>query len=582
MERDQKLQDEPAMSSTAWATSLGVAAATLAVTGCGAASGGSESAGVSPVVTPDNGPVAGEVPRRFALAAIGFTPDAGLPITVNSLTGTTTVWFHLDGSTATAGLEAPPSSSTEVKHYAFSGPEVGTVTVTFNPPALGVIRDFPAEAASPIQTLSDVAFAGNVRDVSGLIGLNKHQQIKKLVRKIPVAPFQAYPAWIDEQWPLSYDGMTHDQRKNRDLQILDRTTNLKKWWFTQMVVNPQPLQERLLLFWHNIFTSSLDVSPPEIILRQHRLYRDMQLRTLPEFLKAMSRDPAMLMYLDGDQNVKDAPNENFARELMELFTFGEASTSLAYTEGDIVELARCFTGYSLNATGAYYFNPAKHDADAKVLFGKAIAAGNVQDAGGDGDIAIDRILEQRVAGRNACAYYLTNRLWREFHGDKLPGDEAEITRIAELFATDFAWDLKRFYEEVAASPVAAAVDRSGTRYRSPVELFVTYFRALNITMTWDNLHDVVRFLIRQEQSLFSPPNVAGWPGGAAWISTKSVLNRDTNLWSVAAGDNVVAQDLRPIVERLLMVIPARRSPASNASASQAARFLVQDPAFQVR
>ncbi len=564
-------------------------AAVTTVTGCGAQGGSSEapqqhqdSGGMEVIPRRDDGP---RPSFPNTITSISFENDAGGVIEVNQVTGTTRVVFNFDGGTAATSLPVPPISTREERSYDFSGARIGSVVATFHPTPLNLFETHPEETLAAKRMIWDIGLPVATDDLYEFVGMSRSEAATLMVnQRMSPEPDAPYPSWITQAVPSNDElrAMSGAERKARELQVENRRSQVSYWLLDQLTNGTHYVSERLVLFWHNIFTTSISSTPPEVMLRQHQLYRRLCVGALPEFLKSMSRDPGMVSYLDSDENVKGAPNENFARELMELFTFGESSTSQAYTEQDIIELSRCFTGYSLTPNYDYIFRPDLHDVGEKVLFGKTLAAGNSLDVGGDGDLAINLILDRKVNGKSAVGVYLTKRLWQECYGDVLPEDEAEIDHIAALWSGPYAWDLKKFYQAVAASSRAGDARRLGARFRSHLDLFIGYIRPCQIDADFALLQDIHKFLAKLEQSLLEPPDVAGWPGGSTWISTKSVLMRNQFLSNISGGNGRVREDLKPLLKYLLLTVPSLTQPGSFLDASRQARTWIMDPAFQVR
>ena len=289
----------------------------------------------------------------------------------------------------------------------------------------------------------------------------------------------------------------------QELDLEQSLNQLQRWWLQRMAYTARPLQEKMTLFWHGVLTSSFKVSGkgPYMITQNH-LFREKGMGRYDELLKAVSRDPAMMVYLDSRSNKKAAPNENYSRELMELFTLGIGH----YTEDDVRESARAFTGWQLSRKRGFYVNARQHDAGIKEFLGRT---GNF-----DGDDIVDIIMEQ-----SAAAEYICTRLWSFF---AYPNPEPEvIERLAGVFREN----------RTAIRPVVRAMFESdefygsrarGALVKSPVELAVGAVRALGIETDFGPLDKPIE---QMGQALFMPPNVAGWPGGAAWINSSSLLQR---------------------------------------------------------
>ncbi len=241
----------------------------------------------------------------------------------------------------------------------------------------------------------------------------------------------------------------------------------------------------------------------------------------------------MLVYLDVAQSRRGQPNENFAREVMELFTLGEGQ----YTEQDVKEAARAFTGWSIDReSGQYLFRPGLHDPGVKTVLGRT---GRL-----DGDAVLDVIL-----ARPEASEYITAKLWREFVGSE--PDPAEVRRIAALFrGRDY--DIKAALRALFLADAFWAADQRGTLVKSPVELVVGTLRQLELTPA-----QAVPFAVAAAgmgQNLFAPPNVKGWPGGDAWINSNTLLARKQFL------DRVVRMDGAP-APTMAMTAAAAGAPA---------------------
>jgi uncharacterized protein (DUF1800 family) len=284
---------------------------------------------------------------------------------------------------------------------------------------------------------------------------------------------------------------------------------LKGWWLEEMLTTDSPLTERMTLFWHNHFTSSLQkVRSPVLMYRQNLLLRRYAGGSFAELLHAVSKNAAMLVYLDTAANRRGQPNENFAREVMELFTLGEGH----YSEQDIKEAARAFTGWSIEPdTGEFRYRPFLHDADAKTVFGR----------GGDlnGDDVLDLLLARPETSR-----FIAAKLWREFVSPA-PADErerAELERVARTFR-ETGYSIRAALRELFLSEAFWAQSNRGALVKSPADLVVGTLRQFRIGYS-DPLPFVL--VMRQlGQDLLAPPNVKGWPGGEAWISSKTLLAR---------------------------------------------------------
>jgi len=291
-----------------------------------------------------------------------------------------------------------------------------------------------------------------------------------------------------------------------------RAQELKGWWLQEMVATSSPLQEKMLLFWHNHFTSSLTkVKSPVLIYNQHMMLRKHALGSFREMLAGVARDPAMILYLDNVSNRRRKPNENFARELLELFTLGEGH----YTEADIKEAARAFTGWTLDRkTGKFRFAQGAHDPGEKTFMGKS---GKL-----DGQDILDTLLE-----KPQTSIYITGKLWRAFVSEE--PDDAEIKRIAKIWR-ESDYDNAAMMRALLTSKEFYRAEHQGNLIKSPIELIVGTLRLFR--MQFEKTSPLVGTARRLGQDIFEPPNVKGWPGGKTWITSDSLLMRQQILTRV--------------------------------------------------
>jgi uncharacterized protein (DUF1800 family) len=280
---------------------------------------------------------------------------------------------------------------------------------------------------------------------------------------------------------------------------------MRAWWIGEMLATPSPLTERMTLFWHNHFaTSQQKVKANQLMYRQNVLLRQYALGNFGTLLHAVAKDPAMLIYLDGATSRKGEPNENFAREVMELFTLGEGH----YEEHDIKEAARAFTGWSIDPNnGQFLFRHLLHDNGTKSILGQT---GNF-----DGDAVLDILLRQP-----ATAEFITRKLWREFISP-VP-DERLVRDFAAVFRAN-RYEVKPLLRAMLTSDAFYAQANRGTLVKSPVELVVGTLGAFDFRP--DDLRPAAVMVAFLGQNLFSPPNVKGWPGGEEWINSATLLGR---------------------------------------------------------
>src|SRR6185369_6282552 len=234
--------------------------------------------------------------------------------------------------------------------------------------------------------------------------------------------------------------------------VQEQAQAARHWWYEELIATPQPFTERMVMFWHNHFTSSLQkVRYAPAMLRQNELFRREAAGNFARLLHEVARDPAMLIYLDGATNRRGQPNENFARELLELFTLGEGN----YSERDIKEAARAFTGGSIDRqSGQYRFYPGLHDDGDKFVFDKS------------GPFDADQIVDM-LLGNPRTAEFIVGKLWREFVSPT--PDNAEVKRLAGLFRAG-KYELKPLLREMFLSAAFRDPKNRGVLIKSPVEL----------------------------------------------------------------------------------------------------------------
>ena len=282
------------------------------------------------------------------------------------------------------------------------------------------------------------------------------------------------------------------------------TQRLGLWWANRMLTTRRPLEEKLTLFWHGHFaTGENKVRDYRMMLRQNQMFRRNASGSLRDLLMGILKDPAMLVFLDNGENVKQHPNENFGRELLELFTMGVGH----YSERDVREAARAFTGWT-NDVLAFKFDAAQHDFGQKTFLARTGPL--------DGGDIVDTILAQPGTGEFVAA-----KLYRYFVREEVtPAVRADLGRLFRGSEYRMKPLLKRiFLSKDFYSPPSYA-----TQIKSPVHLVVSTYRKLGLRET-PTIPDFGRMTASLGQALFDPPNVAGWAGGRTWITPSTLLQR---------------------------------------------------------
>lgn len=324
-------------------------------------------------------------------------------------------------------------------------------------------------------------------------------------------------ATVDSLLGGSPENTAFYQQSVRSLEALLATggvQHLPAWWLYTMVGAPDPLVDRIALFWHGHFaTSAAKVTDARLMHRQHLLLRKHALGPFGPLLKEMAQDPAMLLWLDSAVNRKSQPNENFAREVMELFSLGRGN----YTEADIREAARAFTGWEVKQ-GEFRFNRRQHDEGQKTVLGERGAW--------NGDDVIRILLTQPATAR-----FIVGKLFRTLVCETVEPPLALIEPLCEGYRQrdyDTSWLVRTMLgSNLFYSPLAVR-----QRIKGPIEFAVGLLRSLEGAANTYSLADDLR---NMGQGVFFPPNVKGWDGGTEWINSATLLSRANLVWSLVSG-----------------------------------------------
>jgi uncharacterized protein (DUF1800 family) len=380
--------------------------------------------------------------------------------------------------------------------------------------------------------LRRAGFGGSPADVARFAALTPDRAVDALIHYPKDSGVSGRPDDLGDDYDalqrrvaeLQKDGTDPDALRDARAALgLSRRHTLaamQRWWLERMVRTQAPLQEKMTLFWHGHFTSALvkGISAREMI-DQNWLYRSNALGNVRELAVAITEDPAMLKFLDNARSVKEHPNENFARELMELFTLGIGN----YTESDVREAARALTGNTVRGAaqgGGYTFAVRRHDFGTKTVLG---ATGQF-----DGKDVVEIIFRQPAASRFIAAKLLDFFVYNEPEPELVEG-------VAEL--------LRRY--DFQTAPVMSQLLRSNVFFsdrayralvKSPVEFVVGAHQLYGIDQVND---EALAALNRMGQVLFEPPSVKGWDGGAAWLNSQTVLARENYANYLVAGQQMM-------------------------------------------
>ena len=377
--------------------------------------------------------------------------------------------------------------------------------------------------------LNRAGFGGPPVEIERLVSLGPDKAVDWFVDFERIPDATAGPEWArpDPDRRKKFEAArqaTEEERRRilREEQQKQRQqiTDLRRWWFQRMATGPHPFQEKMVLFWHGHFATSFEkVRDPYLMWRQNELFRRLATANWQQLLFEVARDPAMLLWLDQAQSRKEHPNENFAREVMELFALGEGH----YSEKDVSEAARALTGWGYDRlTQRFVERPFQHDNGMKTFLGKS------------GELDGLDVIEQIVA-QPQTARHITGRLWNFFAG------EAPSESLADTLADGFRKSGNNF------KPILRAILRSEEFYapsvvraqvKSPVQWLVGTVRMLEMELPsamvcWGLTRNL-------GQDLFAPPNVKGWDGGLTWITTNNLLARYNEAAALVQGDMAVA------------------------------------------
>jgi len=335
---------------------------------------------------------------------------------------------------------------------------------------------------------------------------NSNYTVKQAVQYLldSSATFQQLsPPDRDLPTPRERRTMSQEEKMEMSKKIRTGITTLNLDWLNKMATSPAQLRERMTFFWHDHFACRH--RNPKVVYIQNSTLRTHALSSFRELLHAMAKDPGMLLFLNNQQNSKTHPNENFARELLELFTLGRGY----YSETDIKEAARAFTGWRVLPGGSFYFNRRQHDSGQKVFLGKSGRWG--------GEDIIDIVLEQRQT-----AQFITRKLCKYFIHEEVA--EEMVTEWADKFYQS-NFDISLLLTHIFTSTYFYESQHVGNRIKSPIEYMVSLMRLLDLQF----VHPQGAMMLQKVlgQMLFFPPNVAGWPTGKAWIDSSTLVARLT-------------------------------------------------------
>lgn len=379
------------------------------------------------------------------------------------------------------------------------------------------------QALAPEETrhlLDRAGFGATPGDIDLYKPLSRTKAVEKLLGALDTPTLTPNPDFLVGERPdaVAYRAISDKPPEERRAFVLARQGEalaMRGWWLTEMIGGSSPLRERLALIWHGHFTSAFEkVRVPDLMWRQVALFRDQGTRNFADLLRGISEDGAMFRYLDVPSSRKNKPNENFARELLELYTLGTGN----YSEQDIKEAAKTMVGWRLNAGDLRpTFIPATAVPGPKQVLGESVT--DLKDV-------IEVLLKQRATAR-----FVTEKLWLALISPT--PDPAQIETLAKGFY-DSDYELRPLVRAMLLSDAFWSPDAHGRLVKSPIDLVAGTVRRFGMPVKDARWLAIETRLLGQD--LLDPPNVRGWPGGMDWISTDSLLKRRAVLTRLAYGE----------------------------------------------
>ncbi|WP_456381721.1 DUF1800 domain-containing protein [Hydrogenimonas sp.] len=412
--------------------------------------------------------------------------------------------------------------------------------------------------------LSRTSFGFRWDELEAMRSISYTEGVERLISSVPSRTVEA-PQWLAKPLRVKrWKELSAAEREVVKRERRRRSLELKVWWYRQMIASDRQLVEWMTRFWHGHFTSELKkVKWPGLMFRQNRLFREHALGNFKTLLHAVAKDGAMMIYLDTVRNRKNHPNENFARELLELFTLGEGH----YSENDIKNAARAFTGWGLDRrTGTFRFRSKHHDDGMKIFLGEKGRFG--------GEEIIDIVLR-----RPQTARFVSVKLFVALTGT-YPEKTIE-NRLGELFYRS-GYEIRPLLRAILLSDPFRDPANRGAMVKSPAELIAGTLRSFSIGKL--PLEKAVRMGRVLGEDLFDPPGVEGFAQNREWITGDTLLLRQTLMrktaGKIASSDTLESHGPEEIRRWLLPVDPAV-TPKS-VSTRRRLEAILTDPAYQLK
>jgi uncharacterized protein (DUF1800 family) len=441
------------------------------------------------------------------------------------------------------------------------------------------LADHRWDHSTAAHLLNRAGFGGTPWEVEELVRLGPAKAVARLLEFDRVPDPLPAPEWarpdptraermqaLRNAAPLARGELLREAQRAQQARLLE----LRAWWLRRMASGIRPLQEKLTLFWHGHFATGFSkVRSAYLMWRQNDLFRRHATGNWRTLLQEVTKDPAMLIWLDQARSNRRHPNENYARELMELFTLGEGY----YTEKDVTEAARALTGIGYdNQRQEFVYRPGQHDDGEKTFLGKT------------GPLIAKDVIDQILAQPQAARFLVTN-LWT-FFANEDPGEEVINDLARQLRESNY--ELKPVLSTLLQSEAFYTDAVMRQKVKSPVEFLVMAVRQLERELPPPFVTTTVLRLLGQD--LFAPPNVKGWDGGIAWITTNTLVQRHNLAALFVFGQPVARPQLQtrrpgrpatesrfagrmPPVELEPLFLPAKRGDRDQLFAALEQRFL---------
>lgn len=331
------------------------------------------------------------------------------------------------------------------------------------------------------------------------------KSLNEIVNALIVA--SSIPTYLNdikkEDIPNKKEAMDDGMKKKEFQKLInEKLEELNINWIKKLIATKSTLVEKQTLFWHNHFACR--IRDPYLMQELNNIHRKFAFGSFRDLLVEVSKSPAMILYLNNQQNKKQHPNENFAREVMELFTLGRGH----YTENDIKEAARAFTGWGINKeTHEFEFHQKQHDADEKTIFTRK------------GNFGGEDVINMLISNKQT-AYFITKKMYKYYVNEKV--NEERVKQLADFYYQN-QYNTGALVKKIFTSSWFFDAENMGSNIKSPIDYLVGLSRQFSIT--YSNTKLLFRLQNVLGMQLFFPPNVAGWPGGKSFIDSSTLLMR---------------------------------------------------------